>query len=289
VAPAQPQYSCANGASGTAWTCSNIAIDALDPASRLETSTGAVPNSVYSDRGYYGRFIAYNVFDSSTRAMFNTSTTATTYDGAALTETGLTDLFSGASFDPVTPPKLNAAVGLSGTSPGFFFGFPMVDERTATNSLLLQNCLSWYTMAPGAPCNADADCGTGATCNATAHECTQALICGSSTAIPARTAFLYQMNATDGSTNCGLTSATGIRYQAPGSSFIVPPPPAQPLISVNAAGGLQYSIIAPAGQFSPPAPGGQGGSSAAYSFYYTIEVPRELHQCRHGNNVNACQ
>ena len=285
--PAQPQYSCANGAAGNAWKCANVPIDSIDPVSRLETATATVPASVYSDRGYYGRFVAYNVFDS-TRPTFNSTAASSTYDSNSLTETNLTDLFSGASFNPVTPPKLNAAPGLSGASTGFFFGYPMVDERTATNSLLLQNCLSWYTMAPGAPCNANADCPSGSTCDATSHECSQALICGSSTAIPSRTAFLYQMNATDGSTNCGLTSATGIRYQAPGSSFIVPPPPAQPLVSVNSSGSLQYSIIAPAGQFSPPAPGGQGGTTSSYSFFYTIEVPRELHQCRHGGNAKAC-
>ena len=294
VAPAEPQFSCANGSSGTAWKCADLSIPAFDTVLRLETTTGTVTPSPYNDRGYFSRFVAFNLFDSSgSRNIFTDSTTATAYDGAALTETDLKDLFNGGTFDPVSPPKLNAAAGLNGASKGFFFGYPMIDERTATNSLLLQNCLSWYTMAPGAPCNVNADCPSGSTCNATSHECSQALICGSSTAIPARTAFLYQVNASDGSTNCGLTSSTGLRMTAPGDAFIVPPPPAQPLVSVNSKGNLQYSIIAPAGQFSPPAAAAGAGSTSQFSFFYTMELPRELHVCRHqptdgGANVTAC-
>lgn len=292
VAPAQPQFSCAYTGTTPKWQCGDIEIAANDPASRLEEATVAVPASIYADRGYYNRFVAFNVFGAGSRSPFTTAATTSAYDTASLTETDLVDLFASASshtFNPVSPPILSAAAGVNGASNGFLFGYPLIDERTATNSALLQNCVAWYTMEPGAPCNVNGDCPSGATCTAASHTCTQAPICGSSTAIPARTAFLYQVNATDGSSNCGLTASTYLRTMAPTNSFVVPPPPAQPLISVNSAGQIQYSIVAPAGQLSPAAASSTAGASSSYSFLYSIETPREVHQCRHANDPKACQ
>jgi hypothetical protein len=134
----------------------------------------------------------------------------------------------------------------------------------------------------------DADCSAG-TCNTTTRTCVAPVACGSgSNTIPARTAFLYQINATDGSTNCGLTSSTYIRTAAPLNSFLVPPPPPQQLVSTNKAGQMQFSIIAPAGQLSPSASAASGGDTTPFSFFYTMGLPRELEQCRHASTANAC-
>jgi hypothetical protein len=43
---------------------------------------------------------------------------------------------------------------------------------------------------------------------------------------------------------------------------------------------VSYAIATPAGQLSPQA-APSSGSAIPFNFYYTIETPRELHQCRH--------
>jgi hypothetical protein len=77
-----------------------------------------------------------------------------------------------------------------------------------------------------------------------------------------------------------LTGSNKIRTAAPVNSFMVPPPPPQPLVSINSKGQVSYAIRAPAGQLSPDAAAGSG-SAIPFSFFYTIETPRQLHQCRH--------
>jgi type IV pilus assembly protein PilY1 len=301
-APSEPQYSCTNTSTG--WKCAVMGISETIAAARLEATTVMPTPNPNSDIGYFSRFLALNVFDTNLltpRAIFTNATTASTYDGRALTEAPaatapasitagtIPNLFyanASKTFSPVGNVTVNATV--SGASPGYYFYYPVLDERTATNSVLAQNCVSWYSMEPGQECLVDGDC-SGGTCNTTTHVCTAPTACGSSaTAIPARSAFLYQINASDGSSNCGLTSSSYLRTAAPLNAFLVPPPPPQQLISQNSKGQLQYSIIAPAGQLSPPAASGIGGASTPFSFYYTIGLPRETEICRHQYNANAC-
>jgi hypothetical protein len=281
LSPGEPQYACVY--SSTGWQCTLKQISDSNTGQRLEVTPRTVTPDPNTDFGYFNRFVAFNVFGTN-RPLFTTAAQATTYDSNAFTETGLTNLFPSGSFNPVGPGPLVTGT-LNGNSNGFYFNFPILDERTATNSLLLRSCVSWYTMQPGQACNADADC-TGGTCNTTTHTCNAPQACGSgATAIPARTAYLYQVNAVTGGSDCGLTSSTALRTGAPLNAFVLPPPPAQQLISINAKGQVQYSIVAPAGQLSPPASTSSGGT-ATYNFSYTLETPRELHQCRHSAPVN---
>jgi hypothetical protein len=288
--PGEPQYACTNTATG--WKCATIAISENVPSQRLETTTVTPSPDPNTDVGYNSRFLAMNIFDTDPvkpRSLFTTAAQAVTYDGRALTETSLTNLFAATAsktFNAIGNTTVAATV--NDVQPGFFFYYPVIDERTATNSVVAQNCVSWYSMEPGQPCNVNADCA-GGTCNTTTHTCVAPTACGSSSsAIPARSAFLYQVNATDGSTICGLTSSTYLRAAAPLNAFLVPPPPPQQLISQNAKGQLQYSIIAPAGQLSPPAASGLGGSATPFSFFYTVGLPREVEVCRHQYNASAC-
>jgi hypothetical protein len=288
--PSEPQYACTNTSTG--WKCQVSTISETVASSRLEAATVTPSPNPNTDLGYFSRFVGFNVFDTNAvtpRSIFTSATTAATYDGRALTETKLTNLFAAntpQTFNPVGTVTVSAQT--TGASPGYFFYYPVIDERTATNSVVAQNCVTWYSMEPGQPCNVDADC-SGGTCNTTTHTCNSPTACGSSaTAIPARSAFLYQINASDGSTNCGLTSSSYIRSAAPLNAFLVPPPPPQQLISQNAKGQLQYSIIAPAGQLSPPAAAGIGGNSTPFSFFYTVGLPRETEWCRHQFNASAC-
>lgn len=288
--PGEPQYACTNTTSG--WKCATVGISGSAPSQRLEAGTVTPSPDPNTDIGYFSRFIAFNLFDANgttPRSLFTTAAQAATYDSRALTESSLTNLFGSSpskTFSPVGNTSL--AASLNGSQAGFYFYYPVLDERTATNSVLAQNCVSWYSMEPGQECNVNSDC-TGGTCNTTTHTCVSPAACGSSaSAVPTRSAFLYQINATDGSTNCGLTSSAYLRTAAPPNAFLVPPPPAQALISINSKGQYQYSIFAPAGQLSPPAASSSGGGSVPFSFFYTNEVPRELHECRHNLNADAC-
>lgn len=286
ASPSEPQYACTNPTS--TWSCSVRPVSDTVPAQRLEVSAPALSPDPNSDLGYYNRQLAVNVFDNSAtpRSIFVNSSGVTTYDSRSLTEasSGMTNLFSSGTFSPTSSPTLAAQT--NGSSSGFYFYYPALDERTATNAVLLQGCLVWYTMQPGMACGSNADC-PGSSCNLTTHECVQPNACGSSSSnIPARTAYLYQINATDGSTNCGLSSSNKLRLPAPVNSFLVPPPPPQPLVSINAKGQVSYAIRAPVGQLSPPAQAGTG-STLPMSVYYTIETPRELHQCRHPQGSSA--
>ena len=300
ASPSEPQYACTN--SSTGWKCSLIPISDTVAAQRLEAATVTPTPDPNGDAGYFNRFMAFNVFDNvagRSRKFWRDQAGATTYDGLALTEAlfstapgsvpagSIANLFSPAkSFSAVGTTSLNAVVNANAS--GYYFNYPVLDERTATNTVVAQNCVSWYTMEPGQPCNADTDC-TGGTCNTTTHTCTAPTACGAAaTLIPARSAFLYQINATDGSTTCGLTSSSYIRTASALNAFLVPPPPPQQLVSQNSAGQLQFSIIAPAGQLSPPAAAGIGGAGVNFSFFYTIGTPRELELCRHQFQANAC-
>jgi hypothetical protein len=246
-------------------------------------TTHSIAPDPNTDMGYFNRFVALNVFDSGNRKPFTSSSGAATYESNALTETDLTNLFPSGPFNPAgAQPVVTGKV--DGKAKGFYFNFPVLDERTATNSLLLQGCVSWYNLEPGQPCSTNADC-SGGTCDTTSRTCIAPQACGAgATTIPARTAFLYQLNAVTGGSDCGLTSSTALRTQAPVNTFILPPPPAQQLISINSKGQIQYSIIAPAGQMSP-IPSAATGGLVPFSFSYTIETPRELHQCRHGTGA----
>lgn len=286
AAPNEPQYACTNTASG--WNCATNSIGTIGSPNRLEMTNPTVTPDPNTDVKYFSHFLAVNLFDA-TRTLFTSQTAATAYDGASLTESGLKNLFptSPFTFPPggATGPTLTDVA--TGSDPGYFFYYPVLDERTATNSIVAKNCVAWYTMEPGVPCTANADCLGGGTCNTTTHTCVAPVACGStSSAIPARSAFLYTVNATTGSTKCGLTATTVLRTAADTNAFVLPPPPEQTLVSVNAQGQVMYSIVTPAGQAAPP--GAIGSGAKGFNYYQTLEIPRELHQCRHGYDPNAC-
>jgi hypothetical protein len=293
VSPGEPQYACVY--SSTGWQCTLKQISDSSAGQRLEVTPRTVTPDPNTDFGYFNRFLAFNVFgatnsadptDMTKRPVFVTSAQATTYDSNALTETAITNLFPSGSFNAVGPGPVVTSK-LTGNSSGFFFNYPVLDERTATNSVLQAGCVSWYSMQPGQACNADADC-SGGTCNTTTHTCNAPQACGASaTAIPARTAYLYQMNAITGGSDCGLTSSSSLRTAAPLNAFVLPPPPVQTVTSINAKNEVQKSLFTPAGQASPPAAPANSGA-AVFTSLYTIEVSRELHQCRHGADATAC-
>jgi type IV pilus assembly protein PilY1 len=283
LSPNEPQYACTNPAPSGNWSCSLVRVSDTSSAQRLEVTPSALSPDPNIDLGYYNRQFAVKVFDNggTSRTFFTSASSASTYDTNALSEIGLTNLFNG-TFPPTGTTSVTPKT--DGNSAGFYFTYPALDERTATNAVLLQNCLVWFTMQPGMPCSSNADCANGTTCNLTTHECSQPTVCNASAnQVAARTAYLYQINATDGSTSCSLISNNRIRTAAPTNSYLVPPPPPQPLISINSRGQVSFAIHTPAGGGGdPPAGAGSGpGNTPIGSFYYTLEMPRQLHQCRH--------
>jgi hypothetical protein len=79
-----------------------------------------------------------------------------------------------------------------------------------------------------------------------------------------------------------------LRTAASTNAFLVPPPPPQELVSKNASGQLQFTLVTPADQLSPVGSAISSESTVPFSFFYSLELPRELEQCRHAATATAC-
>jgi hypothetical protein len=308
ASPNQPQVVCVNTTSGE--QCSYIKPSDLSTVTNFNPATGANGSiaNVYntSGNGYYSRFYAMTLFrpSPSNRALFNSST-QNTYDLARITEnsaacgtgaTGLCNAFpSGvlSSFAyPETSASFNSPSLTDGSSDGFYFYYPNIDERTSGNVLLANGCLLWSTIQPTSPCATDADCaafsvgiaGSGTIepgqCNTVAHECarsTQCNVVGGSSA-----GHIYQANAMTSSGQCPLVNTPGPRVTF---GTILPPPPPQQITFINSLGLTQRAVVVPVGLpgnlLTPPAASGQ-----LFRTYYNLEVSQSVHNCRHNGVCN---
>ena len=87
--------------------------------------------------------------------------------------------------------------------------------------------------------------------------------------------FLYQANSTTCVPYCCFTGNTTQRSQ---TRVLVPPPPPQEIIQVNTYGQYKTSIAPAPGMEAPPA------SIETFNMlqqFGTVEVPRNVHECRH--------
>jgi type IV pilus assembly protein PilY1 len=303
--PSEPQQACVNTATGL--SCSTLSASGLTLPTAFDPNTGqnGASASVYttSGNGYYGGFYAVTMFkpSPSSRQIF-TSTTASTYDAARTTEnsatcsasavSGLCNLYPNGLLSsyafPETATSFRAGNSTDGTTDGYYFRYPNIDEKTSGNTLLAQGCVLWSSVQPTSPCDSDADCaafsvdqaGAGnvvvGQCNTAAHEClpsTQCNVVGGSSA-----GHIYQINAGLGTADCALVGQSMPRVTF---GTILPPPPPQSVALVNPRGSaIQYAVVTPAGlsgtMLQPRAGGGQ-----LFRPYYSIEVPQTVHSCRH--------
>src|SRR5262249_6625376 len=234
-----------------------------------------------------------------------TAATQGTYDGARITEAptgcstggaGLCNVFPSGVMNSFAYPEVSASFNppqtTDGSSDGFFFYYPNIDERTSGNVLLANGCLLWSTIQPTSPCNTDADCaafevgqiGGGSIepgqCNIAAHECTgsiQGTVVGGPSA-----GHIYQASAISGAAQCPLVNTPGPRISF---GTILPPPPPQQITLVNTLGQIQRAVVVPVGLpgnlLTPPAASGQ-----LFRTYYDLELSQSVHNCRHNGVCN---
>jgi type IV pilus assembly protein PilY1 len=197
------------------------------------------------------RFYSFKLFEETgDRARFTNAATALIYDAAAITDTDLDDADTAAS---------------EGTGAGWrvIHNFSP-DERTASSALLLGGCVVWNTLQPNA---------------------SQTLSCGAT--IPPDTAYTYQSDAITGAISCGTEGAStyGATVRAtPRTTYIAPQQPS-PVVSVNKlTGEILYSGVS----IEPGAPpmSVSVGSGEIMGPIHWLEVPRDVHDCRH-NGTNC--
>jgi type IV pilus assembly protein PilY1 len=205
------------------------------------------------------RFYSIKIFDPPdyiNRPRMTSSAAQMTYNLHTVTDSDLTD---------VTPSD----AGMPTTSAGWYVQQTRdQNEKTVTAPLILGGCVAWNTEVPSVLFSGALPDG-GSICNGGF--------------IPADTAYLYQANDDTGGIQCGLTgSLTQLatsRYQQ--RSVTTTPQQPTPVVSLNAkTGQAGYSGIS-------LEPGGiiplqiLVGSAAVRGDVSWLDVPRNLHNCRH--------
>ena len=205
------------------------------------------------------RFYSIKIFDPpnyTNRPRMTSSANQTTYNLHTLTDTDLTD---------VSP----ADAGMASTAYGWYVPHTRdQNEKTVTAPLLLGGCTAWNTEVPSVLFSGALPDG-GSICNGGA--------------IPSDTAYLYQANDETGAIQCGLTgSATQLatsRYQQ--RSVTTTPQQPTPVVSLNAkTGQAGYSGVSlePGGKIPLQV---SVGSASVQGDVSWLDVPRNLHNCRH--------
>jgi type IV pilus assembly protein PilY1 len=216
----------------------------------------------------YSYFYSFKLFDpglpnSSTRTQFTTSTAATAYDGAALTDANLADASttacaaSGCATSMDNGWRLKHQASLSDTPPAILPS----DERTASSALLLGGCTFWNTLKPNP---------------------STTVACGA-TSLPADSAYSYQADAVSGSIQCGSNPNTLARFTKRDTH--VAPTQQSGIVSVNKqTGEIAYSAVS-IDPGSPPSATSVGTGNILGPLHW-LEVSRGVHDCRHGGNCN---
>lgn len=201
------------------------------------------------------RFYAVRLFDlSGPRQQFKTFADSQSYDTSRLTDSDLVNV--GAADGGVA----------SLASPGWYLEHAAstsetYDERTASSALLLGGCVVWNTLKPTV---AVADACTGS--------------------VPYDTAYIYQADAITGSIQCGSQGSSSSMATArwrQRNTYVAPQQPA-PVVSINAATSqvLYGGVSLEPG--SPPMSVNVGSGDLIGPVHW-LEVPRKVHDCRHGD------
>ncbi len=194
----------------------------------------------------YSRFYSVLLYGSGARAQFSTAVAAAAYDAASLTETNLIDA---------------SVATASASGNGWWLNHAYsIDEKTASAGLLLGGCIIWNTLKP-----------------------TAAVAAGCANVLPLDTAYTYQADALTGAIACGAPGSAfaTATVRATARSTYVAPQQFAPLISVNSSTG-EISYGAAAVEPGSPPRSLQVGSSELWGTVHRLQVPRKLHDCRHG-------
>ncbi len=198
----------------------------------------------------YSRFYSVRLFDE-VRIPFTTTAGANAYDAAKLSDADLVDA---------------SKTSASSSGNGWYLKHAnSVDERTASSAFLLDGCVIWNTLKPNP---------------------VQQLSCGS--ALPLDTAYTYQADATGGGIQCGsaggATALATARFTQR-STYVAPQQPAL-VLSINMlTGQVSYG-----GVTIEPGSGPLSATTGVNDMVGTVhwlEVPPQVHECRHDGNCAA--
>ncbi len=225
-----------------------------DPSSGALCSTEVdKPDPFYSTLNFAGTttnatFYAFRLFDSTRTAALFDNAT----DAATYDSDALTDTDLG---DADTTPATGT------TDPdGYFISYLDQNERSSSAATVLGGCVYWNTLEPNPAPNA----------------------CGAQVADTAR---MYHADYATGSLTCG--SITQGSPRSVSRTAIVPPQPPTPVVAVNpSTGEVHYSMVS-VEPGTLPSQQTVGAGQLAGTVYW-LDVPREVHQCRHTTTVGAC-
>lgn len=142
----------------------------------------------------------------------------------------------------------------------------------------------------GDDCQTNGDCRDSAPCRgyggcAAVNYCVGLGSLSCTPSFPKDTAWSYQSDAVTGNISCGLAgsqSSLNTTTRAVSKQVSVAPTQPAPVVSVNAATGMiQYSAVTIDATSSPG--GTVLGSAQISSTVHWLEVPRKVHDCRHGD------
>jgi type IV pilus assembly protein PilY1 len=177
------------------------------------------------------------------------------FDGGSrqpFTDSTMALAYDGARLSDASLVDADAATASAGGNGFYVRHSNSIDERTASGALVLAGCVVWNTLTPS---NTASGCG----------------------AIPVAVGRLYQADAITGARSCG-TIDTAARFRE--RPAIMPPPMPTPVVAVNpSTGSVAYGGLS-LEPGAPPLPISVGESSLLGVLHW-LEVPRELHECRH--------
>ena len=144
------------------------------------------------------------------------------------------------------------------------------NEKTASGSAVVNSCVTWNTFLPQGSASSGSDpCAGAQTATQSTYAYSSNFVSGVATA----------------SCNQGENISQDLLYLAVQRSTIAPP--AAPMVqnSITATGKVYYSTL----QINPGAPvtSTSAGSRNVASSLYWLEVPRDLHMCRHQDNTQC--
>ncbi|MDF1563597.1 MAG: hypothetical protein P1V51_11170 [Deltaproteobacteria bacterium] len=202
------------------------------------------------------RFYSIRVF-GGTRTPYNDASSAAAYDSSMLSNgtTPSTNIVEANTF----------AVG--SLSPGWYYEYPVLEERTATGAVGGGACIIWGSLqaAPPPSCSGKGGnaCGLGG----------------------GNIAYMYFRNAVTGKVGCVDNTGTGwdaTEGRQNMGSDPKPPPPPQVIVQASSTGQVKSSVATAEGGGVDV---GQGDS--LFQSYTVIEVPTDTHNVRHAAEVEA--
>jgi type IV pilus assembly protein PilY1 len=294
------------GAVNLSFTCPGSSTTAVSGSSSCDINgvctivpvpTTAVSGSFNAQS--HNRFYGIVAYGGVTARTFSTQATAKTYDQNRLTDISYASPCFGGSCTLVnttqaqvsynlTNPQLISTTCADGSTkctatssdPGWYYEYgdvcplqscpvapPWTDEKTGAGANVVLGCTTWGGFRP-----------YGVTISSNP--------CSGNQGAP--TVYDYSVNYITGqpSSFCNGTSNNGNAYIASQRSVTAAPGGATVRVDINQNGQINYSVLQ-LDSGSPATSKSSGTRSSAGNAIYWLQVPRQLHQCRHVDPANC--